>query len=270
MTIAGRRCRRNREARLHCKSWTLRAMLRWAAEQELIARAPIVRVRTEETPRSRGITLEEFERILLAVPKIRPDDAPRWDRLLRGQWHCGFRISEVVELSWDADAPIHLERLGRFPVVSLASRSHKSRKRKIRPISPEFWAVCCETPEAERRGLVFPIPTRRGTNMTLKTIVRTISAIGTKAGVITNPETGKLATSHDTRRAFIGSLCDKLGLADAQKWTGPGDIRTILAYYHTRTAEELAAKLWPETGAGASGTLGGAERAPTSEPSKGE
>lgn len=58
---------------------------------------------------------------------------------------------------------------------------------------------------------------------------------------------------------FIGDLCDRLGVADAQKWTGHGDIRTILSYYHTRSAEQLAAKVWEQDETRPSGASSGAE-----------
>jgi integrase len=222
----------------------LKAALNWAVRQELIPKAPQIRVQVEDAPRSRAITLEEFERILEAVPKIRNQDAAAWNRLLRGQWHCGFRISEVVRLSWDLDAPIHIDDSGRYPVVCLAAKANKARKWRIRPISPEFWAVCSETPKTERHGYVFPLKGRRG-QMSIKAVIRTISEFGEKAGVITNPETKKLATSHDTRRGFAVQMDTRgLTLAELQKWMDHSSIKTTLTYYRTAEANDLAEKVW--------------------------
>jgi len=220
----------------------LKAALRWAADQELIPRAPRIKITTEETPRSRGITPEEFERILAVVPDRRPGDTAAWQRLLRGQWESGFRIGELVALSWDLDAPVHLDATGCYPVAMVAARSTKSRHRTARPITPEFWAVCCETPPEARRGPVFPV------GLGLNWIGKMLTAFGRLAGVVTNPETGKHATSHDTRRAFTGRMDSKLTMPELQKWMGHADIRTTLAYYHTADAQTLAEKLWAKSG----------------------
>ena len=77
--------------------------------------------------------------------------------------------------------------------------------------------------------------------------------------MITNTETGKAATSHDTRRGFAihmhnrGSTLTKL-----QAWMDHADIRTTLAFCRTTEPEELAANDWQRSGAEASVTLGGA------------
>lgn len=62
----------------------LRAALRWAERQRIIDRAPFVAVEWEQVPSSRAITGEEFDRILAAVPYVRPHDSLHWNRLLRG------------------------------------------------------------------------------------------------------------------------------------------------------------------------------------------
>ena len=241
----------------------LKAALNWAVKQGYIRSVPTVLVQTEDTPRSRAIVGEEFDRILAAVPKVRPDDTQYWDRFLRGQWHCGFRISEIACLSWDESAPIHIDARGRFPFVAVAAKSNKKRKVRLRAITPEFWAVCQETPPDRRKGLVFPIPNGLGGNLSLKRVVKIIAAIGRRAGVVTNPETGKLATSHDTRRGFAVQMDEKgLTLAELQKWMDHADIRTTLTYYRTVEVDRLAAKLWEASG----GASGGASHDSPQEP----
>jgi integrase len=227
----------------------LKIALRWAAEHGMIEKAPRIAVEPIAAPRSRAITLEEFERIQVALKTLRPDDWRQWDRLLRGQWHCGFRISEIVRLSWDDSDPIHIDNRGKFPFVVMAARANKKRKPRLRAITPEFWDVCCETPEHDRRGRVFPILNSLGPLcgqlMSQGRIERQISCFGARAGVVTNTETGKTATSHDTRRGFAVQMDGRgLTLAELQRWMDHADIRTTLTYYRTAEADELAAKLW--------------------------
>lgn len=224
----------------------LKIVLRWAHQQGYLAAVPPIPVPVVDVPRSRSMTLEEFERVLEKVKVHRPQDWEAWDRLLRGQWACGFRISEMLAMSWDASAAVYLDYSGPYPLVRMAATGNKSRKLRVRPLTPEFWAIASETPEKNRSGLVFPILNCDGELMSRKRVVKLISKFGDKANVVTNPETGKKATSHDMRRSFIGGLDGKLTLAEIQKWTGHADIRTILSYYHTRDAEDLAKKLWAD------------------------
>ena len=94
-------------------------------------------------------------------------------------------------------------------------------------------------------GLVFPIPTGTGGNMSSKRIIRYISAIGAKAGVVTNPERGKTATSHDIgRRGFLPKIDSKLTMPEAHKAMGHAKFQTTVDYYDTRTMASITAKLW--------------------------
>lgn len=225
----------------------LRAALRWAERQRLIDRAPYVPVEVVEAPRSRAVTGEEFERMLAVAPKVRSKDAPRWDRLLRGQWESGLRISELLNLSWDEDAPIRLTDRGKWPMIHFGRQ--KNKRRQWMAVTPEFWAVCCETSKPNRRGVVFELPGRfEGRQMTVKRVVRTIAEIGRQARIVTEPETGKTATSHDLRRALAIRLQEQgtLSLPEVSKFLRHAKIETTLTYYDTRGAEEISAKLWGE------------------------
>ncbi len=221
----------------------LRAALHWAERQRLIDRAPYVGVDVEEAPRSRAITGEEFERMLMAAPKVRKRDHRYWTRLLRGQWESGLRINEIRQLSWNDDAPIVLVATGKLPLIQF--RKQKNKKRQWGAVTPEFWAICCETPREQRQGHVFVVPGRGG-QMTTKRIIRVIAAIGERAGIITDPETGKTATSHDIRRALPIRLQEqgKLTIVEIHKLMRHAKLETTLTYYDTRGAEEIAAKLW--------------------------
>jgi integrase len=231
----------------------LGAALRWAADQDILAAAPKIRIPKRakgksKMARSRGITEEEYERILLAVPKIRPADAARWRRFIQGLWMSGFRIEELLRLSWDSAAEWSIDCTGNIPVVRIAGDAQKSGEDQYQPITPDFWALCSESPQ--RTGPVFLLPGQRG-QMTVKRVCRIISQIGRRAGVVTDAATGKCATSHDIgRRAFTVRMAGRLSLPDLQKWMRHASVTTTLNYYHHRTAEELGAKLWqPKSGA---------------------
>ena len=229
----------------------LKAALRWAVEYGMLIAAPRIAVDFVNQPRSRAITLEEFERIREAAKLVRPLDWQQWDRFLRGQWHCGFRLAEIAQLSWDATAPIHIDCREKFPIVVMAAAANKKRKPRQRAITPEFWAVCAETPPEARAGLVFPIIVLNGPfagrQMVTSSIGHLLAGFGEKAGIVTNPETGKFATSHDTRRGFAMHM-DSRGLSEIelQKWMDHASSKTTSTFYHTANAQQLAAKVWKD------------------------
>jgi integrase len=228
-----------------CYSRTLKAALKWAWKRDLIMKVPHIPVEGEEVPRSRAVKPTEMKRLLQAVPEVRPKDTHYWARMLRGLSLCNLRISNLRQLSWDADAPIRIDTTEAHPLIRFQPRSHKSRKRRIQVVLPAFWAVCCETPEELRQGYVFPLPNGRGGQMSEKRIVRIVSAIGREAGILTNPDTGKQATSHDIgRRAFLPQIEGALTVPEAHKAMGHADFQTTLDYYDTRDALDIAAKLF--------------------------
>jgi len=221
----------------------LRAALNWAEREGFIARAPYVPVEWEPGARSRAINLEEFEKLLIVVPKIRPQDSESWKRLLHGQWESGLRIGELLQLSWDLDAPIALVTAKKWPLIRFSKQ--KNKKRQWAAVTKEFWAICEEVPTRERHGPVFPIPGKSG-QMTEKRVINRISEFGRTAGIVTNHETGKTATSHDIRRAFGIRMIERLGILGAQMQLRHSKAETTTTWYDTRDAEYWAAILWGE------------------------
>jgi len=226
-------------------SRTLRAAIRWAARYDLIDRAPYIAVECEEVPRSDGIQPVDFKRLLAAVPEVRPKDTAYWSRLLRGLSTCNLRINELRRLSWDPGSKIRIDGADVYPLIRFHPKSHKSQKRRIQVILPQFWDVCRETPMDQRTGHVFPVPNGRGGQLSNKRLVRIISDIGKAAGIVTNVDTGKHATSHDIgRRTFLRKIDDQLTMPEAHKAMGHSDFQTTINFYDTRDALELSAKLW--------------------------
>jgi integrase len=215
-------------------STRLRAALNWAQKSGLIEKAPPVHCQVCDTPRSRPITGEEFDRLLANAEKARPGDY-QFERFLRGLWESGFRLSELYRLSWEPTAPIHLDGSGRYPVVVFEKGSHKAKRRYVQPITPEFWDLCCETAQP-KAGKAFPVPCSR------KYLGDVISKCGD--GIVTNTETGKTASAHDLRRSFAKRMKNRVPREQLGKWTRHNDNSTLENYYLQEDAQELAACLW--------------------------
>jgi len=179
-----------KETTLHRHLRHLKAVFRWGQRQGMLGKAPQIEMpklpRGQSLAKHRPVTLEEFERILATVPKVRPGDAAQWIRLLRGLWYSGLRLGEAVALTWD-DGPFVLDTLGRFPRFCIEAVGQKSRRSEVCPVAPDFaeW-VLAETPEAKRVGKVFPL-VDSDTGRQLRahnTVGPVVSAIGRKAGVV--------------------------------------------------------------------------------------
>lgn len=223
----------------------LRGCLNWLKNHDLLERAPHVEAKCEQVPRGKAVTPTQFKRLLEVALVVRPKDTDRWDRFLRALARCNLRIDELRRLSWDRDAPIRLDTSEIHPLIRFTPKSTKSRKRRIQVVLPAFWAICLETPVDERNGYVFKLPGRGGGQMTNKRVVNIISEIGKTAGVITNQDTGKHATSHDIgRRAFVPQIDGILTQSEAHKAMGHASWQTTQDYYDTRDALEVSAKLW--------------------------
>ena len=220
----------------------LKAALRWAERQGLIAKAP--RFVMPKAPRGnlakgRPIVTEEYERMLTAVEKVRPDDTAKWQRLLTGLWLSGLRLGEALELSWDYEAPFRIDLTGKRPVFVIQATAQKSRRGEILPMTPDFAEWAESTFPADRReGRVF------GINMKAVGFSAVISAIGRAAGVVTNKAEGKYASAHDFRRAFGTRWAKKVMPAVLQRLMRHADIQTTMSYYVNLNAEDIADGLW--------------------------
>jgi integrase len=116
--------------------------------------------------------------------------------------------------------------------------SQKAKRAELVPCAPEFAELLEATPEAERRGRVFPIP------LSLDQTGRKVSAIGKKAGVVVDESTKKPATAHDYRRAFGTRWSKRVMPAVLRRLMRHKDISTTLKYYVDQDAEDIAADLW--------------------------
>lgn len=231
----------------------IRSALNWAEEMGLIAKAPRVmmpkRARgVTKHMRSRPITGEEFDRVLAAAKKVRPDDFRRWQQFLKGLNLTGFRVDELLQLSWNPGATWSIDCSHAIPLIRLVAEGEKAHRDRFQPITPEFWQLCLETPESSRRGYVLPLPGKNG-QMTVKRVIRVIGSIGKRAGVITNPTTGKFATSSDIgRRAFATRLGQQISQAELAEWMRHASPQTTMQFYHATKAIDLAERVWQQKG----------------------
>ena len=94
--------------------------------------------------------------MLAAAEKVRPSDAWIWQRFITGLWLSGLRLGEALELSWDYEAPFHIDLTGKRPVFVIRAAAQKSRRDEILPMTPDFAEWLEATfPEGEREGKVF-------------------------------------------------------------------------------------------------------------------
>ncbi len=227
----------------------VKAALRWGAKMGLLAKAPSIEMprlaKGQALMRGRPITAEEFDRMIAAVPKVRPDDAPAWERLLRGLWLSGLRLGEALTVSWDRDSPFHVDLTGRRPALRIYAEAQKARRDEVIPLTPDFAEFLQATPEAERGGRLFlPMTRATGKPMVPQEVGRVVSAIGKKAGAVVNKADGKFASAHDLRRAFGTRWSRKVMPAVLKRLMRHSTVQTTMAYYVDLDAADVADQLW--------------------------
>lgn len=177
----------------------LKACLRWAERQGMLPKVPAIempkRSKGGKLMKGRAISGEEFDRMITAVPKVRTNDAPAWERLLRGLWLSGLRLSEAVALDW-SDGPFSVDLAGKHPRFRITGEAQKSGRDELLPMTPDFAQWLLQTPEGEREGLVFKLTNpATGKPYTGTEVCRIVSKIGKKARVVVDKRTGKFASA---------------------------------------------------------------------------
>ena len=231
-----------KESTIACHLRHLKAALRWAEQQGWMGKAPVFNMPAAGKAKERPITTEEFERMLAAVPAVRPNDPAVWTRYLNGLWLSGLRLEESLILSWDQDAAFCADLSAALPRVQNRGSAQKSRKTQTIAITPDMVELLRQTPEAERQGLIFPLA------MTGDRVGKVVSAIGRKAGVITNKAEGKYASAHTLRRSFGTRWAQRVESAVLRQLMRHANIATTLTYYVDIDASETARDLWDRFG----------------------
>jgi len=243
----------------------IRAALNWAVRQGLMRKSPTIDMPKgakgiDRSMRGRPITLEEVERMLDVVTKVRKLEPEKWKLLLKGLWLSGLRLGEALALSWDPDADVAVQLGGKFPRIRLFAEGHKAHRDQWLTITPDFAKQLLAIPEDERHGLVFGIHGKvRNRPLSTKRASRYISAIGEKALVVvdandlrvridpkTEEETSvpRCATAHDLRRAFGTRWSKRVMPATLMQLMRHKSIETTMKYYVEHSADDLAADLW--------------------------
>ena len=135
----------------------LRAGLSWGVDVGLLPAVPKMEVPRAGGARARAVSGEEFDRMIAAVPKTRPEDSAAWVRYLQGLYLGGLRLEESLALSWDDDAPFTVDLTGRRPAFRIEAAAQKARRDERLPMTEDFYRLLMETPEAERTGRVFKL-----------------------------------------------------------------------------------------------------------------
>ncbi len=227
----------------------LRPALSWAVTMGMLSSVPDIHrpkaAKGRKLMRGRPITGEEFDRLLEAVPKVRPHDASVWVNYLTGLWLSGLRLEESTILSWDDDAPFAIDLSGRRPRFRIYAEAEKGRQDRYLPMTPDFVEFILKTPKEERVGTIFKLNgVYTKEEISLKRICRNISAIGKKAGVVVNKTAGKYASAHDLRRSFATRWASRVKPATLQLLMRHKSIETTLKYYVDQDADDVADELW--------------------------
>lgn len=226
---------------VHSYMATLIAALNWAHRPMhwLPAAVDFDLLETDDPSKGRPLYMEEFERMLDAVPKALVKEGETanevavesWRQLLRGIWESGLRLSEAMALHWEAEGQImpHKTKSGLL-LLHIPAKLQKNRKAQDVPTTPAFAALLEAMPA--KKGWIFnPSPRRGQKRLSVAQVGRIISSIGTEARIKVNAA-GKSASAHDLRRSFGQRMADAgLPPRDLQVIMRHSDFKTTEAYY---------------------------------------
>ncbi|QDT19216.1 site-specific tyrosine recombinase XerC [Gimesia chilikensis] len=251
----------------------LRSMLNWAKTQKLIAQVPefpkLKRARGKKVMRGRPITLEEFERIIKAIPAVMkplgqtPASMERhrqvvqsWEFYLWGLWYSGLRLTESLQLHWEREDGLFVDLDGEFPIMRIRAEAEKGNKDRLLPITPDFAEFLQAVPEDQRTGPVFkPLPNRcHDTELIRESISRLVAKMGEKAGVIvgdkgnidkvTGERKPRYASAHDFRRAFGVRWSRKMQVFELKELMRHQSIKTTEEFYLEQHTQDTARSIW--------------------------
>lgn len=207
----------------------LSAFLSIAVDDGILDSVPRVRLpKVGKRMKGRAFTLEEFERIKMAVDsekRRRPDE---WKWSLDGLWASGLRISEAYRITWHP-SDFYVDMDQKHPSYVILG-DQKNKKHQRLPIVPEFAQMLKDVPKRKRHGRIFSFPSQKeNEQLSFTQAKRVIATLGRKANVITTGS--KTATAHDFRRSFGTRLAMKVMPQVLQKLMRHSDINTTMTFY---------------------------------------
>ena len=186
----------------------LRAFLNWGRQmnhwESISVKVP--GIDPDEAARGEAISLEQFHEILDAVGLVVEGARTRsWVDLLWGYWLTGFRLSELLSLTWDDISQIHIVDLDRYPEVRFPRGKSKGTKRKHdRWAIPPDCAAFLKTLPRHGSYVFRPLTPDLARYRCPCTVGKIISRITTKSGVYVQAYDGSMrpASAQDLRRSF--------------------------------------------------------------------
>lgn len=234
----------------------IKAALAFAVQIGQLPAVPLIQTpkpRRRKHMKGRPISGEEFERLLEAVRSspalIPPEHAASWLYLLRGLWTSGLRLSEALQLGWDEQYPIQVQKPDSLrPMLLIPAEHEKGGRDRIYPVTPEFAELLRETPHPQRVGAVFTPSCVKGPLATMPTVSAKICALGRAANIVVHrnedSERVKCASAHDLRRSFGARWAARVMPAVLQQLMRHESIETTMRYYVGQNAEQFAEVVW--------------------------
>jgi len=232
----------------------LAAALAWGERVGLLVRVPAIdmpkRAKAQKLMKGRPITGEEFDRMIVAVPRVVGEAVSQsWIDYLRGLWWSGLRLQESLELWWDRDDRLRVDLSGKFPMLRIPAAMEKGNQERLLPIAPEFAEVLLKTPFPARHGRVFRPEAQsvRGERLCHYRVSEIIAQIGKAAGVKVNTDQAgkvKFASAHDLRRSFGERWASRIMPQQLMELMRHESIETTMRFYVGRNAQKTAEALW--------------------------
>lgn len=217
-------------------------------------RKPAASPEPGEASPKRKLTAESKARHKAAKELSAAVVAPQWRRLLRGLWLGGLRLGEALNLSWDDERKICVDFSAGVPRLRIPAHLQKSGEEQLYSLAPEFALFLMETPEAERTGPVFPLPSLRS-GMECRQVgwvSKVLSMAGEKANIVVNRDAKsgevKFASAHDLRRSFGTRWAGQVMPAVLKDLMRHADIQTTMKFYVSASAKATEDILWKAAG----------------------
>ncbi|MEO2035405.1 MAG: site-specific integrase [Planctomycetaceae bacterium] len=238
----------------------LKAALNWAKMQGYISAVPtfpkLKKARKVKVMKGRPVTLEEFERMLVSVKKVKNLDDESARFLMRGLWVSGLRLGESMGLTWDTWADgIRVDMSGKSTVLLISAEDEKGGQDREYAVAPEFDDFLRAVPEADRTGHVFNVKLSGKVCRNTNTVSKKLVAVGEKAKVKVDErrtrdrKTKKVSTkvvwgsAHDLRRAFGLRWARRVMPMVLKELMRHKTVLTTEKYYIGIQAQETAAHL---------------------------